>query len=142
MKKALLLTGVLFLLTFGDGLAQVGRDHIVVRVFLDSRCDGFYQSGVDRPLANVPVLFDNGAAPQLVETSSLGLSWIGRFKAVELATMTVSVMLPATYRGYGVEPCDGQPASVELNAGDFQGGSIKHKFLQFGSRLVLPEAKK
>ncbi len=107
-----------------------GTDKLTAQVFIDHRCDGTYQRGIDVPVANVPITlsFPDGSQGSL-ETTAQGWVYFAGFEAGQ--GVTVSAHLPATYRGVIVQTCPGSPTSFELSPGDFKDNVIKHKHLQF-----------
>lgn len=109
-----------------------GTHNLTARVFIDDRCDRFFQSGLDVPLAGVPVTlsFPDGTS-ETRQTTSFGLVYFSGFDGSD--GVTVSVELPETYRGYVLDRCANNPASIELAGDDFQFG---FKFVQFGARAA------
>jgi hypothetical protein len=103
-----------------------------VRVFIDYRCNRFFQNGVDVPLAAVPVTlnFPNGAKVTR-ETRSFGLV---NFSGYGVAGgVTVSAALPNSYKGYSVSYCANSPTSVQVQPKDIQFG---HKFVEFRGEVT------
>ncbi|RME45790.1 MAG: hypothetical protein D6791_09880, partial [Chloroflexi bacterium] len=98
-----------------------GRYALTARVFIDYRCDSFFQAGVDIPLGDVPVTvsFPNGARTTL-QTRQFGMAYLAGFDASD--GLTVSVKLPDSYRGFELSTCPASSTSVDLTAGDFQFG--------------------
>jgi sugar lactone lactonase YvrE len=113
-------------------LAPPGKDNLTARVFLDYRCDGYFRSGIDLPLAQVPVTlgFANGATETHL-TSAHGMLNVSGFDASE--GVTVSADLPASYRGYALRRCFGGPTTIDVPAGGFPFG---HTFVQFGAEAM------
>ncbi len=98
-----------------------GRYALTARVFIDYRCDSFFQAGVDIPLGDVPVTvsFPNGARTTL-QTRQFGMAYLAGFDASD--GLTVSVKLLDSYRGFELSTCPASSTSVDLTAGDFQFG--------------------
>ncbi len=112
-----------------------GRASLTTRVYLDATCDGRFQPGRDRALADVPVdvEFANGAA-LMKRTSQFGFT---NFSGFAPGDVTVRAAPPATYRGRALEPCPNSSEMVILKAEDFR---FNFKFVQFryhlGARVV------
>jgi hypothetical protein len=112
-----------------------GPYSLSARVFIDYRCDQFFQYGLDIPLPSVPVTlsFPDGSSVTH-ETYLDGLVLFNGFDASE--GVIASVELPESYRGHPLRSCFNSPASVEVQPGDFQ---FKHKHLQFGAERFVSE---
>lgn len=109
-----------------------GRDTLTARVFIDYRCNRFFQTGLDVPLGDVSVTlsFPNGTRRTL-KTRPFGLVYFAGFSASN--GVTVSVSLPADHKGLKLASCFNSPTSVQLEPTDFQFG---FKFVQFGADVV------
>ncbi len=109
-----------------------GRDSLIARVFIDYRCDRFFQGGVDTPLGGIPVTisFPDGSG-ETRETTSFGLVYFSGFDAS--GGLTVSVDLSGRYRGRSLASCFNSPPEIELQPGDFQSG---RKSVLFGARIL------
>lgn len=108
-----------------------GTYSLTGRVFVDYRCDRFFQGGVDIPLGDVSVTisFPDGSS-ETRQTKPPGLVYFTGFDASD--GVTVSVELPESYKGRGVEGCFNSPGSIDLLPGDFR---FRHKFVQFGAEI-------
>ncbi len=106
-----------------------GRDNLTVRVFLDYRCDQFFQTNVDVPIpgAQVTISFPDGSSTALA-TTSFGMVYFSGFDAQ--GGLTASVALPTNFRGYKIQSCPGSPPSIDLQPSDFHFG---YKFISFGA---------
>jgi len=109
-----------------------GSDGLVARVFIDQRCDGFFQNGLDIPLVDVSVTlsFSNGAS-ETRQTRSFGLVNFAGFDAS--SGVTISVTLPTSYGDYPLGACLNSLTSIELRSADFQFGN---RYVQFGAGTV------
>ncbi len=109
-----------------------GSDSLTARVFIDQRCDSFFQAGVDVNLPDVLVTltFPNGATMSR-QTRPFGLVNFSGFDAS--GGVTVSAALPESYRGFALNTCPGSSASVDLQPGEFQ---FRYKFVQFRTQIV------
>jgi len=98
-----------------------GRDALTARVFIDYRCDRFFQDGLDISLSDVPVTisFPDGSSAT-AQTTSFGMVYFAGFDAA--GGLTVSVDLPDTYRGYDLENCPADSTSIDLSPSDFHFG--------------------
>ena len=113
-------------------LPLAGSDSLTARVFIDYRCDSFFQSGLDIPLGDVSVTlgFPNGAS---MTNQTRPFGWVN-FSSFDAADgVTVSIALPRGYRGYSLASCPNSPASIDLELNDFQFG---HAFVQFGAEVL------
>jgi hypothetical protein len=110
-----------------------GRFSLTARVFVDSQCNRTFNSGIDRPLANVPVTltFSNGASITRL-TSSQGLVSFSGFDVPD--QVQVAVVLPSDYFGRNLGPCPNSATQFTLDAADF--GFNRYKFLAFRARPV------
>lgn len=108
-----------------------GRSNLIARVFLDYRCDRFYQSGVDTPLGDIPVTisFPDGSG-ETRRTTSFGLVYFSGFDSS--GGITVTVDLSGGFRGRLLKNCFNSPRTIELMPRDFQSGS---KTVQFGAEV-------
>lgn len=106
-----------------------GRDSLSARVFLDYRCDRFFQTSVDMPIpdALVTITFPDGSSATRA-TTLFGMAYLAGFDAS--GGLTVSVTLPSNFRGYRIASCPTSPPSIELRASDFHFG---YKFVSFGA---------
>ena len=106
-----------------------GRDSLSVRVFLDYRCDRFFQTSVDMPIpdALVTISFPDGSSATRA-TTLFGMAYLSGFDAS--GGLTVSVALPSNFRGYLIASCPTSPPSIDLRASDFHFG---YKFVSFGA---------
>ena len=111
-------------------IPEPGRASLTTRVYLDAACDGRFQPGRDRALADVPVdvEFANGAA-LMKRTSRLGFT---NFSGFTPDDVIVRVSPPASYRGRALEPCPNSSEMVILKGQDFR---FNFKFVQFRYRL-------
>lgn len=109
-----------------------GTDTLTARVFVDYRCDRFFQRGMDQPVqgASVTARFSNGLSITR-QTTELGVVNFPSFDAS--GGVTLSVELPESYRGLALGWCANSPASVQLQGDDFQFG---YKFVQFGAAIM------
>ncbi|MFQ5854288.1 MAG: hypothetical protein ACE5LU_01395 [Anaerolineae bacterium] len=109
-----------------------GREALTTRVFVDYRCDRFFQSGVDIPIRDVPVTisFPDGSGATR-QTTSFGMVYFTGFDAS--SGLTVSAALPANFRGYKLGSCPGTTTSIELESSDFRFG---YKFVSFGATAL------
>jgi len=108
-----------------------GRSNLIARVFLDYRCEGHYQSGVDTPLGDVPVTisFPDGSG-ETRRTTSFGLVYFSGFDSS--GGLTVAVNLSVGFRGRLLTNCPNSPRTIELEPRDFQSGS---KIVQFRAEV-------
>lgn len=109
---------------------------LVVRAFYDFRCDGNFNSGVDRGIggARVTLRYDNGA--QVVAETTDHNSGFAYFNGVNLpdgTTATLSVEWPAAVEENWVM-CPNSRESVTLTAEDFAFGSRAIHFRASRSR--------
>jgi hypothetical protein len=107
-----------------------GRTNVVARVFLDFRCDTYFQTNVDVPLREIPVTlsFPNGASV----THETSLSGLVSFVGVDLtAGATISIDLPEGYYGYALAPCANSPTTVQLLP-----SNSSYRFVAFGTRIA------
>lgn len=113
-----------------------GTHSLTVRAYIDYRCDGFFQHGLDVPLPDVPVTlnFPNGSSVTR-QTRPFGLVNFSGFDAS--GGVTVSAALPRGYRGFSLDSCRNSPASIELDPADFQ---FRFKFVQFRAEVLGEEA--
>ena len=113
-----------------------GTDSLAAQVYIDAGCDGFFIAGQDTPLADVPVTltFADGSSVTR-ESTSFGQVNFSGFDAG--AGVTLSVELPATYRGDRLESCANSATSIDLAAGDFDFGQ---KSVQFRVKRVAEPA--
>ncbi|MFQ5595289.1 MAG: bifunctional metallophosphatase/5'-nucleotidase [Anaerolineae bacterium] len=113
-----------------------GTDSLTARVYIDSRCDGYFQNGLDIPMGDISVTlsFPDGSSVTR-QTRPFGLVNFSGFDAS--GGVTVSAALPRGYGGYSLESCPSSPASVDLQPGDLQFG---YKFVQFGAEVLGEEA--
>lgn len=109
-----------------------GRSNLIARVFLDYRCDRFYQSGVDTSLGDIPVTisFPDGSG-ETRRTTSFGLVYFSGFDSS--GGLTVAIDLSGGFRGRLLTNCPNSPRTIELESRDFQSGS---KTVQFGARVL------
>ena len=109
-----------------------GTNSLTARVFVDYRCDGFFQEGLDVPLrdASVRLSFPNGAWITR-QVRPFGLVNFSGFDTSDGITVTVN--LPGHYKGYVLGHCPGRPGNIRLQADDFQFG---FKSLQFGAGVI------
>ncbi|MFQ5340182.1 MAG: bifunctional metallophosphatase/5'-nucleotidase [Anaerolineae bacterium] len=109
-----------------------GTDSLTARVYIDSRCDGFFQNGLDVPMSDVSVTlsFPDGSSVTR-QTRPFGLVAFSGFDAS--GGVTVSAALPRGYGGYSLDSCPSSPATVDLAPGDFQFG---YKFVQFSADVI------
>jgi hypothetical protein len=107
-----------------------GRSNVTSRVFLDYRCDTYFQTNLDVPLRMVPVTLSfPGGASVTEETTLQGLV---SFTGVDLtAGATISVDLPDGYYGYGLASCPGSPPVAQLPPGRYE-----YRFVHFGTRVA------
>lgn len=104
-----------------------GSHSLTARVFVDDRCDHFFQNGVDRPLGEIPVTIsfpDGSSATGL--TSPTGYVSFWNFDAS--AGVTVSADLSGGYRGRRLGFCYNSPASITLEPSDFRLGRASVEF--------------
>lgn len=96
-------------------------------MFIDYRCDDFFQNDLDIPLGNVSVTlsFPNGSRVTR-QTRSFGLVNFSGFDASR--GVTVSVALAGGYKGHSLNSCPDSSTSILLQPGDFQ---FRYKFVQF-----------
>lgn len=108
-----------------------GTDNLTARAFIDYRCDGFFQSGLDIPLrdAIVTLSFPNGARITR-QVRSLGLVNFSGFDALD--GVAVSIDLPESYKGYGVDRCPNSSTNVRLQSNDFR---LRHAFVEFRAEI-------
>jgi hypothetical protein len=101
-------------------------------MFVDFRCDGFFQDGLDAPLrdASVRLSFPNGAWITR-QVRPFGLVNFSGFDATDGVAVTVN--LPEGYQGYALGHCPNSPGNVRLQSDDFQFG---YKLVQFGAGVV------
>lgn len=113
-----------------------GTDKVSARVFIDYACDGYFQGRLDIPLEGVPVkvkFLTNGASRTLLTTL---FGWV-YFAGYDVSGgVEVSVNLPANYRGFALGSCANSPDTVVLGPGDFQGGVVRHKHIDFRAEVV------
>ncbi|MBS1251968.1 MAG: Trifunctional nucleotide phosphoesterase protein YfkN [Anaerolineales bacterium] len=116
--------------------SPAGKDSLTARVYIDYRCDGFFQSGLDIALPDVPVTlaFPSGAT-LTQQTKPLGLVNFSGFDASE--GVSVSATLPRGYAGFSLESCLSSPASIELAPEDF---NFRYEFVQFQAKVLGEEA--
>lgn len=109
-----------------------GTDNLTAWVFIDYRCDRFFQDGVDMPLGDIPVTisFPDGSSETHV-TRSPGLAYFFGFDAS--SGVTVSVDLSVGHRGRSLDNCINSPASIELQPDDFRSGN---KTILFGVQVL------
>lgn len=112
-----------------------GRHTLTVRVFVDYRCDTFYNRGVDRPIAGarVAMTFHNGATIAK-ETGRLGLVYFHGFDPMQ--GVHVRVELP-NYRGRPLEICRTCHEEYMLGPEDF--GPMSSKWIEFRARISHPK---
>ncbi|MFQ5855765.1 MAG: bifunctional metallophosphatase/5'-nucleotidase [Anaerolineae bacterium] len=113
-----------------------GTDSLSVRVYIDYRCDVFFQNGLDVPIGDVSVTlsFPDGSS-ETRQTRSFGLVNFPGFDAS--GGVTVSAALPRGYKGYSLDSCPSSPASIDLAPGDFR---FRYKFVQFRARVIGEQA--
>ncbi len=106
-----------------------GRDSLSVRVFLDYRCDQYFQTNVDLPIPNadVTISFPDGSMATR-QTTLFGMAYFAGFDAS--GGLTVSVDMPRDFRGYRIASCPTSPSSIALQPTDFHFG---YKFVSFGA---------
>ncbi|RME46851.1 MAG: bifunctional metallophosphatase/5'-nucleotidase [Chloroflexi bacterium] len=104
-----------------------GTGSLTARVYIDHRCDSFFQHGVDIPIGNVSVTltFPNGATITR-QTRPFGLVNFSGFDPS--GGVTVSAELPRGYKGISLDSCPGSSASIDVSPGEFQ---FRYKFVQF-----------
>ncbi|MFQ5859796.1 MAG: serine hydrolase domain-containing protein, partial [Anaerolineae bacterium] len=109
-----------------------GTDTLTVRAFVDYRCDGFFQDGLDAPLreASVRLSFPNGAWITR-QVRPFGLVNFSGFDAADGVAVTVD--LPEGYQGYALGHCPNSPGNIRLQSDDFQFG---YKLVQFGAGVA------
>lgn len=109
-----------------------GRDSLSVRVFLDYRCDRFFQEGLDIPLADVPVTITfPDSSSETRPTTSFGMAYFSGFDAS--GGLTVGAALPSSYRGRRLGDCQNSPNPKGVAARDFNFG---YEFVQFGADVL------
>ena len=102
------------------------------RAFVDYRCDGFFQDGLDIPLrdATISLRFPNGARA-LYQVRPFGLV---NFSGFDIADrVAIRVNLPERFRGYALNQCANSWGNLRLAPDDFEFG---YKALQFGVRVT------
>ncbi len=106
----------------------LGSRRKAARVFIDYRCDRFFQSGVDTALRDVPVTisFPDGSSDTRL-TRSDGYVFFSGFDVTDDG-LTVSVDLSGGYRGRLLDNCFNSPGRLELDVGDFRHGTANVKF--------------
>ncbi len=110
-----------------------GRYSLSARVFVDFRCDTYFVSGMDRALADVPVTLSfSNKAMVTHNTSRTGLVLFSGFDVTDPVTVTVE--LPAEYRGRTLGSCPYSSTTVTLSASDFSPWGTK--FLTFGTDVT------
>jgi hypothetical protein len=111
-----------------------GQDKLVAQVYIDFQCNGSFEWGVDRPLANVPVTlqFPDGSSTSQ-QTAELGMAYFAGISAVN--GVTVRVDLPASYGSHAVRNCANSPTTITLAPEDFEPGVINHIQVQFRAEL-------
>lgn len=110
-----------------------GNTNLTARSYVDYRCDGFFQEGLDLPVRNTAVTlsFTNGARVT-VPSRSLGLTNIAGFDTS--GGVALSLQRPTEYQGYQLEPCPGDRARhSRLTPADFRSG---YRFLQFRANVA------
>lgn len=109
-----------------------GRDSLSVRVFLDYRCDRYFQTNVDIPIGDALVTIEFPDSSSATRTTTLfGMAYFSGFDAS--GGLTVSADLPVNFRGYKLGACPGSPTTIELEADDFHFG---YKFVSFGATVL------
>ncbi|MFQ5855764.1 MAG: hypothetical protein ACE5LU_09005, partial [Anaerolineae bacterium] len=90
-----------------------GTDSLTARVYIDYRCDRFFQNGLDVPIGDVSVTlsFPDGSSATR-QTRSFGLVNFPGFDAS--GGVTVSAALPRGFKGYSLDSCPSSPASIDL----------------------------
>jgi hypothetical protein len=109
-----------------------GREALTARVFLDYRCDRFFQEGLDIPLPSVPVTItfpDNSSETRL--TTLFGMVYFSGFDASN--GLTVDVVIPSSFRGRKLGNCPNSPTTIELQPDDFNFG---YEFVRFGAEVL------
>lgn len=104
----------------------LGRNSLTARVYLDYRCDRFFQTGVDIPLKGASVTLTVNSGQRVAQAGPFGLVYFSGFDAS--GGVNVSVTLPASYMGYALTNCPGSSVSIDLDPEDFQ---FRYKFVQF-----------
>ncbi|MFQ5858333.1 MAG: hypothetical protein ACE5LU_22250, partial [Anaerolineae bacterium] len=109
-----------------------GTDNLTARVFVDYRCDGFFQDGLDIPLrdASVTLHFSNGARDTR-QVRPFGLVNFSGFNSLD--GVTVSAKLPESYKGYRLGRCPNSPGNIRLQPDDFPFG---YNSVQFGVEVA------
>ncbi|MFQ5859216.1 MAG: hypothetical protein ACE5LU_26750, partial [Anaerolineae bacterium] len=113
--------------------APAGRHSLSGRVFVDYRCDRYFQSGLDRALAGVPVTlaFSNDVRVNST-TSDAGLFLFSGFGVTEPVTITIE--LPEEFHGRALDSCSYSGTTVTLTAEGF--GPFGSKFLTLGAEVT------
>jgi hypothetical protein len=104
-----------------------------VKVFIDYRCDGIAQDGVDILLKDMPVTltFSNGSGI-VRRTTEIGLVNFAGFDAS--GGVTVSADLSGSHRGYKLRNCANSRPTVQLRRSDFE--RFGYSFVQFAAEIV------
>lgn len=106
------------------------RNTVTIRTYLDYRCDGFFKTGIEVPIANTLVKLNFPDGSQLTSiTNSNGMATFSGFFIED--TVTVGIVWPDSYRGYLIEPCYNSPTSLTFDAGDFFYG---YRFVTFRAK--------
>lgn len=107
-----------------------GRTTLVTRAYVDYRCNTYFSSGIDIPLAGVPVTVEwsNGATREKM-TAHNGMALFNAIGVPDQAT--VSVEAPTTYNGWQLALCPDSPSSITVDAGDFGSFASRSIFFRF-----------
>lgn len=110
-----------------------GSHGLTARVFIDYRCNRFFQSGVDTALRDVPVTisFPDGSSVTHL-TRSNGYAFFSGFDVTDDG-LTVSVDLSGGYRRRLLGNCFNSPGRLELDLGDFRHGTAN---VQLGAEIL------
>jgi hypothetical protein len=123
------------LFTMRDPTPQ-GRYSMSARVYVDYRCDGFFQRAIDKPLDDIPVSI--GFPDDTYDIKSTGKQGFSYFHGFDVPAqgMMVRVHLPDQYRGNRLELCPNSRDVVQVDPDDF---SLHFRRVEFRARHVAAD---
>jgi hypothetical protein len=107
-----------------------GRYSLTASVFLDYGCDGYFKSGIDSYLPDMPVrlAFTNGATWE-ERSSGNGMAFFYGFDGAQVSN--ISIELPEVYRGEPIQACGNSPLIRLLGEDDFR---FNREYVEFRAR--------